>query len=79
MDLSSKVKGMEYWNKTEVTHENTNVGDVVLYMDASNCESFTVIEKDEDSVVIEAIDDPEYLDAMFFSEFNCRWSFLGKA
>ena len=79
MNLSSKIKGMENWNNTEVTQENTNVGDVIVYMDACNYETFTVIEKDEDSVVIEATDDPDYLDAKFFSEFNQRWAFHKKA
>ncbi len=75
MNLSSKD-----WkhNQSEITAESVGIGDQVRYSDVCNCLVYQVIEKDDDTITIQSVDDPKWVEVKRFEQLNSRWEFHGE-
>lgn len=65
------------WNlQSEITADNARVGDIVSYSDIENYIKYKIIDRDQTSMTIQNVKEPEYVDIKTFEQLGIRWVFV---
>lgn len=71
MNLTPKSCNMQ----SEITAKTAQVGDVIFYTDVCNCNKYNIVSVTDTDIMIQDVDEPEWVDVKTFEQLSNRWTF----